>query len=107
MTHEFRTPLTSIKASVTSLLTQDQLAGEQRNELITVIDEESDRLNRLAGEAVEMAKLDAHEVKLELAPHPLREVIAEALDDPKQVLAQNPVEVHLPEQLPRATMDAA
>ncbi len=107
VTHEFRTPLTSIKASITSLLSQDQLATEERNELLTVIDEESDRLNRLVGEAVEMAQLDAKEVKLELAPHPIREVIDEALEESKQVVAQNPVEVRLPEQLPRATMDAA
>ncbi len=107
VTHEFRTPLTSIKASVSSLLTQDQLAPEQRTELLTVIDEESDRLNRLVGEAVEMAQLDAHEVKLELAPHSIREVIDEALEESKQLLAENPVEVRVPAQLPRATMDAA
>lgn len=107
VTHELRTPLTSIKASVTSLLTQDQLATGERNELLTVIDEESDRLNRLIGEAVEMAQLDANEVKLELAAHPIREVIDEALDESKQVLAQNPVEVRIPEQIPRAAMDAA
>ncbi len=107
VTHELRTPLTSIKASVTSLLTQDQLATGERNELLTVIDEESDRLNRLIGEAVEMAQLDANEVKLELAAHPIRAVIDEALDESKQVLAQNPVEVRIPEQIPRAAMDAA
>ena len=107
VTHEFRTPLTSIKASVTSLLTENQLATEERTELLIVINEESDRLNRLVGEAVEMAQLDANEVKLELAPHRIREVIDEALDESKQVLAQNPVEVRLPAQLPRATMDAA
>jgi two-component system sensor histidine kinase KdpD len=107
VTHEFRTPLTSIKASVTSLLTQTQLAAEERSELLTVIDEESDRLNRLVGEAVEMAQLDAKEVKLELAAHPIREVIDEALEESKQVLIQNPVEVRVPEQLPLASMDAA
>ena len=107
VTHEFRTPLTSIKASVTSLLTQDQLAPEERNELLTVIDEESDRLNRLVGEAVEMARLDANEVKLDLTPHPIGEIIDEALEESKQVLAQNPVEVRIPEQLPCAIMDAA
>ena len=107
VTHELRTPLTSIKASVTSLLTQDQLATGERNELLTVIDEESDRLNRLIGEAVEMAQLDANEVKLELAPRASREVIDEALYESKQVLAQNPVEVRIPEQIPRAAMDAA
>jgi two-component system sensor histidine kinase KdpD len=59
------------------------------------------------GEAVEMAQLDAKEVKLELLPHAMQEVIDEALDESQQVLAQNPVEVRLPEQLPAAVMDAA
>lgn len=105
VTHEFRTPLTSIKASVSSLLSDARLAPDQRHELLTVIDEESDRLNRLVGEAVEMAQLDANEVKLELRPHPIREVIDEAIEESKQVLAKNPVEVRLPEQLPDAMMD--
>jgi two-component system sensor histidine kinase KdpD len=107
VTHEFRTPLTSIKASVSSLLSQAQLASEERQELLTVIDEESDRLNRLVGEAVEMAQLDAKEVKLELRPHTIQEVIDEALDESQQVVARNPVEIRLPEQLPAAVMDAA
>jgi two-component system, OmpR family, sensor histidine kinase KdpD len=105
VTHEFRTPLTSIKASVSSLLSDAQLAPDQRHELLTVIDEESDRLNRLVGEAVEMAQLDANEVKLDLRPHPIREVIDEAIEESRQVLAKNPVEVRLPEQLPNAIMD--
>jgi len=106
VTHEFRTPLTSIKASVSSLLTQAQLASSERQELLTVIDEESDRLNRLVGEAVEMAQLDANEVKLELHPHPIQEVIDAALDESKQVLDGYPVEVRVPDQLPQAMMDA-
>ena len=107
VTHEFRTPLTSIKASVSSLLTQDQLVPEQRQELLTVIDEESDRLNRLVGEAVEMAQLDAQEVKLELHPHTIREVIDAAVEESQQVLGENPIEIRLPDQLPPALMDAA
>lgn len=105
VTHEFRTPLTSIKASITSLLSEAQLAPEQRQELLTVIDEESDRLNRLVGEAVEMAQLDAKEVKLELRPHQMREVVDAALQESQQVLDSNPVEVRLPDQLPPAIMD--
>jgi two-component system sensor histidine kinase KdpD len=106
VTHEFRTPLTSIKASVTSLLTGARLTPEQRQELLTVIDEESDRLNRLVGEAVEMAQLDAKEVKLELRPHQIQEVIDAALEQSKQVLDGNPVEVRLPDHLPPALMDS-
>ena len=107
VTHEFRTPLTSIKASVSGLLGQAQLAPEQRQELLTVIDEESDRLNRLVGEAVEMAQLDAHEVRLELHPHAIREVIEAAIEESKPVLAENPTEVRLADHLPPAIMDAA
>jgi two-component system sensor histidine kinase KdpD len=106
VTHEFRTPLTSIKASVSSLLGETTLAPEQREELLTVIDEESDRLNRLVGEAVEMAQLDAHEVKLDVQPHAIREVIDEALEQSREVLSQNPVEVRLSGELPMAMMDA-
>lgn len=107
VTHEFRTPLTSIKASVSSLLGDSQLGREERQELLTVIDEESDRLNRLVGEAVEMAQLDANEVKLDLRPHAIDEVIRVAIDDSRQVLHQNPVEVRLPEKLPLVLMDEA
>src|ERR1700726_662722 len=57
VTHALRTPLTSIKASVTNLLSNPALSGEQRSELLTIINEESDRLNRLVGEAAEMAQL--------------------------------------------------
>src|SRR5207244_8689812 len=45
ITHDFRTPLTSIKASVTSLLTNPTLNEKQRQELLTVIDRKSTRLN--------------------------------------------------------------
>jgi two-component system sensor histidine kinase KdpD len=107
VTHEFRTPLTSIKASITSLLSEAQLAPEQRQELLTVIDEESDRLNRLVGEAVEMAQLDANEVRLELRPNSIRELIETAIEESQAVLEQNPIEVRLPDDLPAAIMDTA
>ena len=52
VTHNLRTPLTSIKASVTSLLSDSALSESQRKELLVIINEESDRLNRMVGEAV-------------------------------------------------------
>jgi len=105
VTHEFRTPLTSIKASVTTMLSDPELAASQRQELLTVIDEESDRLNRLVGEAVEMAQLDAQEVKPEIQPYDIREAIQAAVEESKQTLQQYPLEVRVPDHLPRALMD--
>src|SRR5208337_4689777 len=74
VTHEFRTPITSIKASVTTLLSSAQIDPEGRKDLLTVIDEETDRLNRLVGEATEMAQLDAHRVELRREIYPVRVV---------------------------------
>ena len=91
ITHDFRTPLTSIKASVTSLLSGPALTQAQRHELLTVINEECDRLNRLVGEAAEMARLEAGEVKLHLEPHEASELISAALADCKSVLGARPV----------------
>lgn len=106
VTHEFRTPLTAIKVSATSLLSSPQLEPAQRRELLTVINEESDRLNRLVGEAAEMAQLDANRVELRLEPHALPEIVEGALRESKQILGQHPVEVRLPPDLPRVRMDA-
>ena len=107
VTHELRTPLTAIKASVTSLLTQPELSDAQRRELFSVINEESDHLNHLIEEALEMARLDAGEIELEIEPHPIREVIEAALEASKNLLANHPVEVRLPESLPLVPMDPA
>jgi two-component system sensor histidine kinase KdpD len=111
VTHEFRTPLTAIKASVTSLLgSPSQSPGhseEERQELLTIINEESDRLNRLVGEAAEMAQLDANKVEFRFASAPIGNVLEEALDELKQLLVQHPVDVRIPADLPNARMDPA
>jgi two-component system sensor histidine kinase KdpD len=105
VTHEFRTPLTSIKASVTTLLSTPQIDSEGQKELLTVIDEEADRLNRLVGEAAEMAQLDAQQVELRRETYTVRQVVDAALEKSKQVLAGREVKLQLPEPLPPIRID--
>jgi two-component system, OmpR family, sensor histidine kinase KdpD len=105
VTHEFRTPLTSIKASVTTLLAPAQIDPEGQKELLTVIDEETDRLNRLVGEAAEMAQLDAQQVELRRETCAVRRVVEAALEKSKQVLTGRDVKLHLPESLPSVRID--
>jgi two-component system sensor histidine kinase KdpD len=107
VTHEFRTPLTAIKASVTSLLGSSKHPPEEQRELLTVIDEESDRLNRLVGEAAEMAQLDANKVEFHFESSPIRPTVEEALEELKQILARHPVDVRLPDDIPQVRMDSA
>jgi two-component system, OmpR family, sensor histidine kinase KdpD len=105
VTHEFRTPLTSIKASVTTLLSGATLDEQGRRELLTVIDEETDRLNRLVGEAAEMAQLDSGMFKLDLQPHVIQDALELALDDAKASLENHPVEVIVAADSPRLRID--
>jgi len=117
VTHEFRTPLTAIKASVTSLLgsrsrpqegqPQEGHSPEERQELLTIINEESDRLNRLIGEAAEMAQLDANKVEFRFESAPIGNPVENALAELKQLLAQHPVDVRILAGLANARMDTA
>jgi len=107
VTHEFRTPLTSIKASITTLLSGAALQDDGRQELLTVIDEETDRLNRLVGEASEMSQLDAGMFNLDLQPHLIEDALNPALQDAKSSIGEHPVEVAIPQNLPAVRMDSA
>jgi two-component system sensor histidine kinase KdpD len=105
VTHEFRTPLTSIKASVTTLMSGATLDEQGRRELLTVIDEETDRLNRLVGEAAEMAQLDSGMFKLDLESHRIEDALEAALLDARASLENHPVEVIITPGMPKVRMD--
>ena len=105
VTHALRTPLTSIKASVTNLLSNQSLTDRQRQEMLTIINEESDRLNRLVGEAGEMARLDAGEVELRIESRPIEDVINAALSQCKLSLGCREVRINVAPGLPHVRMD--
>jgi two-component system sensor histidine kinase KdpD len=99
--HDFRTPLTSIKAAVTTLLAAPNADPKQGHELLTIINEECDRLNHLVEEASEMAKLEAGEFELHLETVHVEEIIERALQQLKKPLSDRKIEVRLsPELLP-------
>jgi len=110
VTHEFRTPLTAIKASAETLLSdvqveKPQLDKSQRADLLTVINEESDRLNRLVGEAAEVAQLDSHQLEFHFEQHSIRDAIDLALKQSRVALQRHPVDVKIPDNIPPIKMD--
>ncbi|MGI4827361.1 MAG: sensor histidine kinase [Janthinobacterium lividum] len=98
VTHELRTPLTSIKGAASTLLSGD-LALEDRQELLTIINEESDRLNRLVSEAVEMAQLDAQQVQMHFAAVSIAEIVRSARSFCSSAEDHHGLNVHVPEEL--------
>lgn len=91
--HDFKTPLSSIKGSVSGLLADLYFGRDERKELLTVIDEECDRINRLIGSAADMARLDAGQMKMEKAAHSVDELISAALSECEMVLRERRIEL--------------
>ncbi|MBV8893478.1 MAG: DUF4118 domain-containing protein [Acidobacteria bacterium] len=105
VTHEFRTPLTAIKASAETLLSQPNLDHAQRDDLLQVINEESDRLNRLVGEAGEVAQLDSHQLQFHFEARHIGEAIETAIKSSQQALRRHPLELAVADNLPAVRMD--
>jgi two-component system, OmpR family, sensor histidine kinase KdpD len=93
--HDFKTPLTSIKGSATALLADLDFGREERKELLVLIDEECDRINKLIGSASEMSRLDAGHIKLNLAPHSVGELISASLTACQGVLRERRVDLEM------------
>lgn len=98
ITHELRTPLTSIKGAATALLAQ-KVSEEDSLELLSIINEESDRLNRLVSEAAEMAQLDTQQVQMHFESVEVGELIANARESCSWAEEQHPTTVEVPHDL--------
>lgn len=103
--HDIKTPLTAIKAGVTTLLLQEEQLMPHQRELLHVVSSETDRLNRLAGEAVQMARLEGGVPALEKRVEDVRRVVDTALAEMDGALRGREVRVEVPESLPLARFD--
>ena len=97
LTHELRTPLTAIRAAATTLVQGEGLDEAGRLELAAIVDEESSQLDRLIGEAVEMAEIDANVVKVHLVPHHPRALLDQAVEESQHALAAHQVVINVEE----------
>jgi two-component system, OmpR family, sensor histidine kinase KdpD len=93
LTHELRTPLTSIRAAATTLVHSEGLDEPGRRDLASLVDEESERLDKLIGEAVEMAEIDANVVHVRPGPQHTRTLLDHVVEESHTILARHRVVV--------------
>jgi two-component system, OmpR family, sensor histidine kinase KdpD len=104
VSHDLRTPISAIKASVTSLLQKDvDWTPEARQEFLETIDEETDRLNALIGNLLDMSRLQAGALEISPGPVGLDEVLPAALHS--LGVPEGSVELDIPDSLPRVRAD--
>jgi len=108
VSHQLRTPLASIKASVSALRQADTAYTEDdRAELLAAIEEEADRLDRLVRNLLDASRLQAGALTPHKQPQDLRELSRSVSGRLQPVLAGRPLRLEIPEDLPLVACDYA
>jgi two-component system sensor histidine kinase KdpD len=115
VTHDLRTPLTSIKASVTTLLEERhvlpdgrkalQLDDEGRKEMLDVINEEADRLDHFIEGLMDLARIEAGEMHLRRNLTSIEEIVGAALTRAAPRTRNHRMEVWIQDELPAIRLD--
>ncbi len=104
LAHNLKTPLTSIKASTSALLRHSGDLNTETRELLTVVDEETDRLTRLIADSLELVKVgDRVTPARELIP--VSQPILAAVADLERSLEGRQIKTKLPETIPSIAAD--
>jgi two-component system sensor histidine kinase KdpD len=106
VTHDLRTPLASIKAGVTSLLSSEVIHDRsQQRELLTTILEETDRLNRLVGNLMDLSKIRAGALVPAREPTAIDEIVDAVVARMRPQLAGVTLRLNVRPDLPDALVD--
>lgn len=104
LAHEFKTPLTSIKAAATAVLARGTL-NDMEQDLLTVVDEEADRLTSLVTEAIEIARIGSAPVRLRREPYSAAKLIQSAIAHLRRLREARVLEVAIQPGLPVIEID--
>ena len=106
VTHDLRTPLAAITASVTGLQDPDaRLGPEARRELLETIRQEAHRLNRLVGNLMDLSRLRAGALVPSKRPTPIDEVVESVLARMEPQLQGHRLNIALRDDIPEVPAD--
>jgi len=106
LAHDFKTPLTSIRAATTALLGATVSDTAQQEELLTIVDQEADRLSRLVTEVTHVARIEAGHIDLNREWRAVDDLIQKALLESERRRDGRSINVSVPAGLPRVYADA-
>jgi two-component system sensor histidine kinase KdpD len=106
ISHDLKTPLASIIGAAGTLNSWGQsLDADAKQELMTTIQDEAERLNRFIGNLLDMTKLESGAIEPNASLHDVSEVVGTALKRAAKVLHQHHTDVEIPADLPMVKID--
>jgi two-component system sensor histidine kinase KdpD len=106
ISHDLKTPLVSITGSLTTLLDKrSNLNEKQKQELLRTSCAESERMNRLVNNLLDMTRMEAGALRLSKSPCDLRDLIGTCLEQLKDIINSRKVVVEIPKDLPEISVD--
>lgn len=106
VTHDLRTPLASIKASVSGLLAGDIVYDPQvLRETLTVIEQETDRLQRRVQNLLSMSRMESGDATVTRDWVDVADILASALESLRSIQNERRVQVSFPDDLPLVLAD--
>lgn len=106
ISHEFRTPIATIKAATTSLLINDiPWEAPARNDLLQAMDEEVDYLNYLVGNLLDMSRIEAGALRPNRQWNVLLEILDGVCSRMHRILSDFRLDVQIPDDLPLVPVD--
>lgn len=106
LAHNFRTPLTSIKAAASLLRLSGRIPTAEERELIIVIDEEADRLNQLIRESLDLAKLEARRANPMTEECLIPDIVGRVASKMSRYFGRREFNIDVAEDLPPITGDS-
>ncbi len=106
LAHNFKTPLTSIKAAASTLRSSGDIVLGDERELIAVIDEEADRLNQMIRESFELAKLEARRANPRMEDCRIAAVVERVIARMRRFLDVRELTIDIPDDIPTIPGDS-
>jgi two-component system, OmpR family, sensor histidine kinase KdpD len=106
VSHELRSPLAAIKASVSSLRSGEvEWESEARTDLLETVEEEIDHLNVLVGNLLDMSRIEAGALKPQKKPNMLAEIVGAVTTRMRKQLQNHSLRVDVSDDLPMVSVD--
>ncbi|NLF52377.1 MAG: DUF4118 domain-containing protein [Leptolinea sp.] len=106
VSHELRTPLSTIKASISSLRSGEiEWNSEARQELLTAVEEETDHLNQLVGNLLDMSRIEIGALQPNQKNNSIKEILSGVIRRMRQQLASHQIKVNIPDTIPQVFVD--